>query len=871
MKFLKKIITGFVFLSALQSFSQTEKFVPGEVLVQLNPEIAADVIFENLQADLNLEIQSAICISKIMSIYQVIFTDQTVDLNKIISHCNSTEGFLKVQKNHYVENRETIPSDTIFDEQWHHKNTGQTGGIVDADIDSPEAWDITTGGLTTHGDTIVVCIIEGSGVDINHIDLKDNIWKNYAEIPDDGIDNDNNGYVDDFLGWHVISLNDAIGTGSHGTRVAGMIGASGNNVTGVSGVNWNVKMMIVQGQSVSNEASVIAAYSYPLTMRKLYNETQGQQGAFVVATNSSWGINEGDPSNSPLWCAMYDSLGYYGILSIAATANNNVNVDVVGDLPTTCPSDYLVAVTMTNSQDLRVNSGYGTTHIDLGAPGFSVRTTSTGNTYSTVTGTSFSTPCVTGSVALAYSAPCAEFINFVKTNPADAAMDMKNHLLESVDETAGLLTEVLSGGRANVKSYIDSILSACDPSSCITPYYLNTQILSDTSVELLWQGFSSDYVVWFSESGSPAVPVNIIGGTSLVIDTLNPCSYYTFYVQSNCGADSSGLSLPVTFQTDGCCNNPLLTLDSKTSSSLTVAWDDILSATSYNIRYKLSTDVVWTEFLNVTSPYIFTGLGNCATYDVQIHTQCADSTKGYSDTQLFTTLGCGACTEQNYCVVSGASTNFEWIQSISINGFTNNTGSNNGWFQSNQIITALTPGASYPINLTPGYSGTAYTEGFSIWIDFNYDGTFETSENILYNATTNSSLSTTITIPISATPGVTKMRIGMRAISAPEICPASSFYGEYEDYCVYIGPQSGFQETEKASLIIYPNPASNVLHISCSEQINSIQILDYSGKLVLTPELSEINSVMIESLVDGIYFIQVYTENGIYLSKFIKQ
>lgn len=871
MKLLKKILFIFGFLLSLNAVAQKNDFIKGEILIQLNPSISSIELFRHMETDLSITIQSSACISPVMNIYQVKFADPAVDLNRVISYCNSTSGFLAAQKNHYVYDRETIPSDTIFDEQWHHKNTGQTGGTIDADIDSPEAWDITTGGLTTHGDTIVVCIIENGGVDINHIDLKNNIWKNYAEIPDNGIDDDNNGYIDDYLGWHVITEDDVLSPGNHGTRVAGMIGATGNNITGVTGVNWNVKMMIVEGQQASNEATVIAAYSYPLTMRKLYNDSQGQSGAFVVATSASWGIDGGQPEDSPLWCAMYDSLGYYGVLNIGATTNDNANVDVVGDLPTTCPSDYLVAVTMTNSQDLRANSGYGTTHVDLGAPGSSVRTTSPSNFYATASGTSFATPLVTGCVALAYSAPCAHFINFVKSNPADAALNMKDYLLESVDQTSGLMSEVSSGGRANVKKYIDSLLAACDPSACITPYYLNTAVVADTSVEITWQGFSSDYIVWFSMSGSPLVPLNVVAGNSLVIDTLLPCSYYTFYLQANCGTDSSALSNPFTFQTDGCCTNPELVVVTKNSNSITLGWADVLSSTSYDLRYKISSDGTWTEFTNVTSPHVFNGLSACTEYDFQIHTQCADSTQGYGQTYTFKTLGCGACTEQNYCDVTGAITNLEWIQAISINGFSNNTGSNNGWFQSNQIITALTPGFNYSVALTPGYTNTIFTERFSIWIDFNYNGIFEATETLFSNLTTTSTLNTSIAIPLTATPGITKMRIGMNALNVPETCPISSFYGEYEDYCVYIGPQTGIDETTTTSLNVYPNPATNQIHIACSETIYSIQVLDYSGKLILNAEPNESNTVSVEELTSGIYFVRVETAGGVYLSKFIKQ
>ena len=98
----------------------------------------------------------------------------------------------------------------------------------------------------------------------------------------------------------------------------------------------------------------------------------------LLMVNGEWGIDNGDPASAPLWCAFYDTLGFYGILNCGATANNNVNIDVVGDLPTACGSDYMISVTATNSADLRTFSGYGQTTIDIGAPGASVVTTANG-------------------------------------------------------------------------------------------------------------------------------------------------------------------------------------------------------------------------------------------------------------------------------------------------------------------------------------------------------------------------------------------------------------------------------------------------------------------------------------------------------------
>src|SRR5262249_49534599 len=163
-----------------------------------------------------------------------------------------------------------------------------------------------------------------------------------------------------------------------------------------AGVNWNVQLMPLKG--VGTEDQTVEAYTYVLEMRKKYNDSNGASGAFVVATNSSFGVNYGQPSDYPLWCAMYDSLGKYGILNAAATTNSNVDVDVVGDIPTACPSEYLITVTNTTAADELYPAGYGVLTIDLGAPGASIYTTTPNNGYSTATGTSPATPHVAGAI-----------------------------------------------------------------------------------------------------------------------------------------------------------------------------------------------------------------------------------------------------------------------------------------------------------------------------------------------------------------------------------------------------------------------------------------------------------------------------------------
>jgi serine protease len=371
------------------------------------------------------------------------------------------------QYNHFFQER-IIPNDTQFSSMWDMNNTGVSGGVADADIDAPEAWDITTGGLTSQGDTIVVAVIDG-GFDLLHEDL--NFWKNYQEIPDDSIDNDGDGYIDDVKGWNAGTNSDNIPMASHGTHVAGAIGAKGNNAIGITGINWNVKIMAVSYGSTSGsaalEANAIESYSYVRDLRKLYNQTNGAKGAFVVATNSSFGIDQpaGQPSAFPMWCAMYDSLGAVGILSAAATANANWNIDALGDIPTACSSNWLVTVTNTTNSDVKYGSaGYGATTIDLGAPGTSTLSTIPGNSYGTMTGTSMATPHVAGAIALMYAVPCASFITNYKADPAGVALLVKDSLLGAVDLISDLSSAnfaTVSQGRLNLYKSVKSIQNYC--------------------------------------------------------------------------------------------------------------------------------------------------------------------------------------------------------------------------------------------------------------------------------------------------------------------------------------------------------------------------------------------------------------------------
>jgi subtilisin family serine protease len=436
---------------SIQAHPDPKGYRGGEVIIKLKSSRSVESMAGDLAA---IDFKPIELLSRRLNIWLVTFDENRASDEAAIELVRAHDDVLLAQFNHYVTQRMAFPNDPGFANQWALHNTGQTGGTSDADIDAPEAWYINEGGMTALGDEVVIAVVDG-GADINHSDIE--FWKNTLDTPDNRIDDDGNGYIDDYDGWNAYNDNGNIPTDNHGTHVSGIAAAKGNNGLGVSGVNWGAKVMPIAGSS-SVESTVVKAYDYVLTMRALYNSTDGAEGAFVVATNSSFGIDYGDPADSPIWCGMYDSMGAEGILSAAATANININIDVVGDVPTACPSDYMISVTNTTYDDTK-NSGaaYGLTTIDLGAPGTNIYSTYSGNSYGNMTGTSMATPHVAGAVALQVSAAPVDLLQQYDANPGDTALTFKNNLLNSVDPLPSLAGRTVTGGRLNVHEMLLSL------------------------------------------------------------------------------------------------------------------------------------------------------------------------------------------------------------------------------------------------------------------------------------------------------------------------------------------------------------------------------------------------------------------------------
>ncbi|MDH3324708.1 MAG: S8 family serine peptidase, partial [Candidatus Peregrinibacteria bacterium] len=447
----------------------------------------------------------------------MVFKTNLYDLETLIDVFNDADYIEYAQKN-YIYHTASVPNDTYISNLWGLHNTGQeyftgTGGVVDADIDAAEGWNILTS-----GSGVVVAVVD-TGANLAHTELDGNLWTNSGETAD-GSDSDGNGYIDDVYGWNFVGSGATVDSGSHGTHVAGIIGAEGGNNSGITGIAQEVELMVLQAGDASTgiftTADIVEAFQYAAA-----------NGANIV--NASFTNETFDQSMKDAIDAMP------GVLVVAAASNESVDNDTTPMYPASYASSNIISVAATDPYDnLASFSNYGATSVDVAAPGKMIYSTyADGTDYQWLSGTSQSAPVVTGMAALALA-----------KDPTLTPSEIRTALINTSDAKAALNGKCVANGRVNLYNLLNSLET--------TPNVFPTQVTNlvatagDTEIALTWTGSSDSDgtvtgydIVYGTES--ELYTILIQGGTSTSYTITGLTNGTTYYVGVK-AVDSDGVN-----------------------------------------------------------------------------------------------------------------------------------------------------------------------------------------------------------------------------------------------------------------------------------------------------------------------------------------
>lgn len=421
----------------------------------------------------------------------------------LLQNCPDIHVF---QPNRTFKRRNTTPNDPKYPEQWY----------LDL-INMPQAWDLTTGIIESNQPKPVIGVLE-AGYDFTRPDFQGILFQNPGEIPGNGIDDDGNGYIDDVNGWNFDSNdgNHYIDYTYHGDAVVAIMAAQGNNQIGTTGINWQGTILPLTLEARNTEAATIEAYEYFYQMRKKYNETSGSQGAFIVATNNSFGLDGLFEEDAPIFCSMFEKMGSVGILSVGATSNNDVNVDINGDLPSDCSSEHLIIVNSIDRDLLNQYSGRGVMNVDLAAPAEKILVVGQPGEFIEDSGTSFAAPQIAGVISLAYSLSLDSMQSAIRQDPVSVAESVKLCLLDNTSPAPDLVDENATGGYLNARATLE----------CVTKKYYVPETSSKVSIVNMYpnatkENLSVEYLVSDPNKALKYVVLDILG-KKLKEGTVNP-------------------------------------------------------------------------------------------------------------------------------------------------------------------------------------------------------------------------------------------------------------------------------------------------------------------------------------------------------------
>ncbi len=439
---------------------QSKQYAVGEVLVSFTDQSSSNSLY-------NVNLYNAILgknqyTQKIFSnLSSALIQSDGYTTQELIAKFAALDSVESVSPN-YINHLMGATNDTYYNDLWAMENTGQNGGTVDADIDAKEAWDIQSGSRD-----VVVAVVD-TGIDYTHSDLIANMWDGSAY----GLNYHGYDFTGDSLGNND---DDPMPELSHGTHVAGIIGASANNNIGVVGVAHEVSLMalkVFRSDGTALDSDILEAMNF--ISQKI------DEGVNIVAINASYGTS----GRSDVIKNAIEELGAKGVIMCAAAGNENSNNDGRPTYPASYDLDNIISVAATDRNDkLASFSNYGRITVDIAAPGAYITSSAMGNNYETHNGTSMAAPHVAGAVAL------------LAANDLNAtALERIERILSSVDSIASLTNKVSSGGRLNIHNALlgnyggDNNNSDVNVTTWTTGAYENYE---DRSQDLLITGATS--------------------------------------------------------------------------------------------------------------------------------------------------------------------------------------------------------------------------------------------------------------------------------------------------------------------------------------------------------------------------------------------
>lgn len=817
----------------------------------------------------------------------------------------------------------TDPNDPNYDSQWHYNNTGQSGGTADADIDLPEAWELET------GDAEVVVAIEDEGVDYDHVDLAGNMWTNAGEIAGNGVDDDNNGYVDDYYGYNFGLDQGEIVPGEHGTHVSGTVAAETNNGVGVAGVaggsgnNDGVRLMSVQVFSGYSQGGFAEGFVYAADM-----------GAHI--SQNSWGGGGESQSINDAIDYFIQNGGSSGVMSggvvIIAAGNSNESSGA-----STWPAQYesAIAVASTDDNDVRSSfSNYGS-WVDIAAPGSDILSCKPNDSYQYMSGTSMACPHVSGVAALV--------VSHFKGNitPSQVRSRLEDYA-DNIDAQNPSYVGLLGSGRLNAYGAISGetppeppatyctsqgsnssyewiaevVVGSYTNSSGAAGYtdFTNEEINLDAgqsyAVSLtpgfsgstyneywkIWIDFNNDTIFDASElvfdagslskttvTGSIIIPSDATGtrrmrvsmkynGAQTACETFSYGEVEDYHVVFGTATpDTEAPTAPTS-----------LAASNITENSVELNWNastDNVGVDSYLV-YQDGSQIASTASTN----YSVTGLAAATTYNFTVKAMDAAGNVSAASNQVSVTTDDASPVE--YCASQGNNTYYEWIDLVELGTINNSTGANGGYADFTNLSTNVTRGASTTIYVSAGFRSSSYTEYWQVWIDLDQSGTFDSDELLVSGSSSSADrLQATLDIPSGATLGTTRMRVTMKYNSAADPCETFS-YGEVEDYTVNITDTYQYQLTQHpnagtledkvaANMKIFPNPAQNFIQLELNHGARTatmVTIYNSEGKQMKQQQMEgETTTIDISDLPAGNYILKVDDEKEPFIKEFIKQ